>query len=94
MKISSNSFYPVTPRPSDSPAGSPGHQGVTGSRSKAAQVELSAAARKLAALENDQHDIDIVKVQALREALANGTLKIDPERIADGLINSARELVK
>jgi flagellar biosynthesis anti-sigma factor FlgM len=61
---------------------------------KAAAVDLSAAARHLAGLQNGEHDIDVAKVQELRDAIASGTLKIDTSRIADKLIASARELLK
>jgi len=62
--------------------------------SKAAAVDLSAAARHLASLQNGEHDIDVAKVQELREAIAAGNLKVDTSRIADKLIASARELLK
>lgn len=56
-------------------------------------VALSAAARNLAQLENADNDVNIVRVNEIRDALAAGTLKISPERIADGLIASAQELL-
>lgn len=59
-----------------------------------ADVNLSPAARSLAALSDDSADIQTAKVQQLREALASGELSIKPERIADGLLASARELLK
>lgn len=65
-----------------------------GGGGKAAAVDLSAAARHLAALQNGEHDIDMAKVQELRDAIASGTLKMDTSRIADSLIASARELLK
>ena len=61
---------------------------------KAAAVDLSPAARHLAGLQNGEHDIDVAKVQELRNAIASGNLKIDTSRIADKLIASARELLK
>ncbi|MGE4368193.1 MAG: flagellar biosynthesis anti-sigma factor FlgM [Burkholderiaceae bacterium] len=57
-------------------------------------VDLSVTARHMASLENASSDINVVKVQALRDALASGELKIDASRIADGLLASARELLK
>lgn len=64
----------------EKPAGSPASMSVA----------LSAGSQSL--FDVDQ-DVDVAKVQALREALANGTFKINPERIAEGLINSAAELM-
>ena len=60
---------------------------------KSAAVDLSPAARQLQQLHSDKHDIDMDRVEALRTALANGDLKIDSGRIADGIIASARELI-
>lgn len=56
-------------------------------------VELSSTARHLAQLSSADGDINLVRVNEIRDALAQGTLKINPERIADGLIASAQELV-
>lgn len=54
-------------------------------------VALSAGSQSLYDVEQD---VDMEKVQAIRQSLANGTLKINAERIADGLISSAAELIK
>lgn len=67
---------------------------ATGGGGKAAAVDLSSAARHLAGLQGGDNDIDVVKVQQLRDAIASGQLKIDTSRIADSLIASARELLK
>ena len=56
-------------------------------------VALSTTARHLAQLSSSDQDINIVRVTEIRNALANGTLKINPERIADSLIASAHELI-
>ena len=56
--------------------------------------DLSPAARQLANLQNGENDIDMARVQQIKDALASGQLKINPERIADGLLASARELLK
>ena len=60
----------------------------------AAQVELSPTARAWASLSDDGNDIDMVRVNAIRDAIAAGQLKIDTSRIADGLISSAQDLLK
>lgn len=56
-------------------------------------VELSSTARHLALIASVDTEIDVARVDEIRNALAQGTLKINPERIADGLIASAQELV-
>lgn len=94
MKITSNPFKPAAPEaPGSSRAESAGRAG-SGAASGRGAVDLSAAARHLATLENTGNDIDMVKIQALRDALASGELKIDASRIADGLLASARDLLK
>lgn len=58
------------------------------------EVDFSAAARQLNSLQDSSADVDMQKVQALREAIAAGELKIDTSRIADSLIASVRDLLK
>jgi len=61
------------------------------------QVDLSETARQLFTLHQrdaEGADIDEARVQALRAAIATGELRIDAERIADGLIASACELLQ
>ena len=94
MKVNSTSSNPLI-------------QGVTGgtrsdntshaaapAASSRSEVDLSPAARQLAALNNSDADIQTARVQRIRDALASGELKIDPGRIADGLLASVRELLK
>ncbi|NGM87556.1 flagellar biosynthesis anti-sigma factor FlgM [Parapusillimonas sp. SGNA-6] len=57
-------------------------------------VDLSPAARHLASLQSSDNDINVARVQEIRDALASGQLKIDPSRIADGLLASVRDLLK
>ena len=57
-------------------------------------VELSPAARQLASLQNSDNDVNLERVQEIRDAIAAGRLKVDTERIADSLLASARELLK
>ncbi|MGN5476301.1 flagellar biosynthesis anti-sigma factor FlgM [Cupriavidus basilensis] len=37
-------------------------------------------------------DIDTAKVEEIRQAIAEGRIKIDPGKIADGLLATLREL--
>jgi negative regulator of flagellin synthesis FlgM len=57
-------------------------------------VDLSPAARHLAAMQDGNSDIQTARVQQIRDALASGDLRIDPSRIADGLLASVRDLLK
>lgn len=45
-------------------------------------------------LYDGNNDVDVARVQAIRDALADGTFVIDTERVAQALINSAVELIK
>lgn len=69
----------------------PASQAVSGGKSS---VDLSAAARHLAALQDGGSDIQAQKIQQIRDAIASGQLQIDPGRIADGLLASVRDLLK
>lgn len=57
-------------------------------------VDLSPAARQLSNLQNSDNDIDVERVDALRAAIASGQLTVDPGRVADKIIASARDLLK
>ena len=58
------------------------------------EVEFSAAARQRNSLQDSSADVNMKKVEALRQAIAAGELKIDTSRIADSLIASVRDLLK
>lgn len=89
---------PSTPRPPITPEAAasrtPLATGGDGRASAGAQVALSPTARALSALSDGSNDIDMARVSAIRDAIASGQLKIDTSRIADGLIASARDLLK
>lgn len=67
---------------------------AAGAPAPRADVELSAAARHLAALHDGGDDVQAERIQQIRDALAAGELHINPEKIADGLLASVRELLK
>ena len=58
-------------------------------------VQITDQARKLAALEQTVNSAPVVneaKVAAIRTAIENGSYQISPERIADKLLRTEREL--
>jgi negative regulator of flagellin synthesis FlgM len=57
-------------------------------------VDLSPVGRHLAALQDGSSDIQIQRVQKIRDAITFGQLQIDPGHIADGLLASLRDLLK
>lgn len=59
------------------------------------QLTLTAAGRYLANLEggSDAAPVDKAKVEALRNALADGSYEVDAERVAAKLLSMERELL-
>ena len=58
-------------------------------------VELTGTAQLLASFQADLSSIDAVdmaKVEAIRQAIAQGTYQIDPQKIADSLLSLEGEL--
>lgn len=83
-KTSLRSAYAQT---TQSPS-SPSQSATSGS------VQLSHTARALQQLQNDSQDIHLERVRAIKEALQSGTLQINSAAIADGLLQSAQDLLK
>ena len=95
MKINSTSSNPLLNGVSGaSRTEAQPHAGPASATSTGSEVALSPAARQLAALQSGDDDIRTERVQQLRDALASGDLRIDPSRIADGLLASVRDLLK
>ncbi len=93
MKISPSLGNAVVSTVAPSRPGATGAQ-TSSSASSKSPVDLSSTARQLSSLESSDNDIDMAKVQQIRDAIASGQLKVNPERIADSLLSSARELLK
>ena len=72
-------------RPDSPSRGGGGGRGVRRSSEPAAQVAVSASARAFEDLRAPERP-DAAKVQRLRDAIARGELRIDPERIAARMI--------
>lgn len=65
------------------------------SRAISDSVEFSAAAQQLASLQDELAAIDTVdmgKVDEIRQAISNGSYKIDAQAIAESLLTLEREL--
>lgn len=61
------------------------------SAGSASNVDLSTTAKQL---QSSEYDINVERVQAIKDAIASGQLQIDTSRIADSLIASTQELLK
>ncbi|KUM04652.1 flagellar biosynthesis anti-sigma factor FlgM [Chromobacterium subtsugae] len=60
-------------------------------------VQINSVASRLSAIGNDpsqQPAFDAAKVESIKSAIANGSFSINPDKIADGLISSAQELLQ
>lgn len=93
MKIVQPPIKGPISQPSTSRTTASNKGGTAGAGATSNTVALSSTARHLSALSNSDNDVNLAKVAEIRQALKDGTLVINPERIADGLIQSAKELV-
>ncbi|CAM5790095.1 flagellar biosynthesis anti-sigma factor FlgM [Castellaniella caeni] len=95
MKVNSTSSNPLLNGVSgNTRTDSPASSGASPAGSARADVDLSPAARQLAALNSSDADVRAARVQQIRDALASGELQIDTGKIADSLLASVRELLK
>ncbi len=65
--------------------------GADSSQTVGDKVSLTLEARAIGQITESarsESDVDVEKVQALREAIANGTFEVDSSSIAEGLIRS------
>jgi negative regulator of flagellin synthesis FlgM len=68
---------------------------VTVNAGTSGNVTLSPmTAALIAAASDPSGDIDAPRVDELRSAIANGTLRIDAAKIADGLLVTTQELIR
>lgn len=54
---------------------------------------LSSQLQEIAASVSSAPVVDAKRVAEIKQAIAEGRFKIDPERIADGLLNSVRQML-
>ncbi|AOJ70316.1 MULTISPECIES: flagellar biosynthesis anti-sigma factor FlgM [Burkholderia] len=78
------------PAAAQAPAGAA--SAPTGGDANVSLSGLSSTLRGLAA--SGSADIDTAQVEAIRDAIKNGTLSIDTGKIADGILQTARDLLK
>lgn len=87
MKI--DSLKPLNVGGPDRPAAKPAAKRAEGSDA-APNVRLSSASTALA---TQEPEVNLARVQEIRQAIAEGRFEINASAIADRLITSARELV-
>ena len=70
-------------------------QATTGGSSGDASVSLSGLSQHLRSLAaSGSADIDTAHVESIKQAIKNGSLTIDSGKIADGVLNTARDLLQ
>jgi negative regulator of flagellin synthesis FlgM len=68
---------------------------ATSSSSGDASVSLSGLSQHLRSLAaSGSADIDTAHVESIKTAIQNGSLQIDSSKIADGVLNTARDLLQ
>lgn len=83
-----------------SPANSSAQSAATASQTTTsgsgdASVSLSGLSQHLRSLAaSGSADIDMAHVESIKQAIKDGSLKIDSGKIADGVLNTARDLLQ
>lgn len=84
----------ATPAGSSAPGASTAAQTAAGG-SGDASVSLSGLSQHLRSLAaSGSADIDTAQVASIKQAIANGTLQIDSGKIADGVLQTARDVLQ
>ncbi|HEY3598456.1 MAG TPA: flagellar biosynthesis anti-sigma factor FlgM [Paraburkholderia sp.] len=103
MKVDSSTNPNLPPLAGGVQRGQQGEPAATGNGAaparsaggSAADVNLSALASQLHSLAaSGSADIDVAHVESIKNAIRQGTLTIDPGKIADGVLETARGLLQ
>lgn len=96
MKID-NSLKSVGTTSSDNRAGSTGKTNSDKAPEAGVSVELSGLSGQLKALESQIASVDVVdtaRVSEIKQAIAEGRFKVNPDVIADRLLQTVQELIR
>lgn len=92
MKI--NSAIPSVGNPSVSgSARAPATVGKPSGAATSERVDISSLSSRLQEVGAGEAPVDIQRVAEIKQAIAEGHFQINPERIADGLLASVREML-
>jgi len=99
MKVGQPNHGAIAPAtPSGTGAAKPGTgaaaAGAASPHSPGVAVSVSAQTRQLSSTQRGDADMDMDKVNAVAQAIQNGTFKVNPEAIADKLLANAQEMLQ
>ena len=83
-----------TPAPATGGKGAGKADAVDAGSSPAVNVQLSTQAQSLAAQVSSASVFDANKVEEIKAAIASGTFQVDAEKVAEGLIDTVRDLIQ
>jgi len=69
-------------------------EAVDSGQTSAVNVQLSSQAQSLASQVASASAFDAGKVEEIKAAIASGTFKVDAEKVAEGLIDTVRDLIQ
>lgn len=92
MKINSGlpsvASVPDRTRARGSAATAPAHDSASSE-----QVDISSLSARLQEIGTGEAPVDVERVAEIKRAIAEGRFQINPERIADGLLSSVRDML-
>ena len=92
MKINS-AIPPVSNTAGSGSARAPTTAGKASGSAAGERVDISPLSARLQEVGAGETPIDIKRVAEIKQAIAEGRFQINPERIADGLLDSVREML-
>lgn len=93
MKINSASLPSIgNAAATGSPRGA-ASAGKSAGTSSGERVDISSLSARLQEVGAGETPVDAQKVAEIKQAIAEGRFQINPERIADGLLNNVREML-
>jgi negative regulator of flagellin synthesis FlgM len=75
------------------PAGQPAPHSTSSSGDKVAISALAVHLQETSAAQGETSAVDFARVTQIKQAISEGRFKINPERIADGLLESVRQML-
>jgi negative regulator of flagellin synthesis FlgM len=92
-----NSIKSVGPTPSESRTRSVANTGGAGAAAAGEKVELSSLSASMQQAEAAMAEVPVVdqsRVDEIKQAISEGHFKVDAEKVADGLIESVRQMLE